>query len=151
MIGMFGRGLISGYGAIVTPSVSIAAGGDITMGSGAKLKLDPSTSITDCPLQWNGDPNHGYSYIAADQSSIVCGGGNKLNITSTAASFNVGLTVAAGNMVVSSGYLQLTEMAAPGAGAADTVRIYAAVDGGSLTDLEAVFQDGTVVEFAQET
>ena len=47
--------------------------------------------------------------------------------------------------------IQLSEMSAPGAGASDTVRIYAVVDGGSLTDLAAVFQDGTVDIFAQET
>jgi len=47
-------------------------------------------------------------------------------------------------------YIQLTEITAPGAGAANTVRIYAVVDGGGLTDLAAVFQDGTVDLFAQE-
>ena len=46
--------------------------------------------------------------------------------------------------------LELTEMTAPGAGAANTARIYAVVDGGTLTDLAAVFQDGTVDIFAQE-
>jgi len=49
------------------------------------------------------------------------------------------------------GYVELTERAAPGAGAADTARIYAVVDGTTLTDLAAVFQDGTVDIFAQET
>ena len=44
----------------------------------------------------------------------------------------------------------MDEMTAPGAGAANHVRIYAVVDGGSLTDLAAVFQDGTVDIFAQE-
>jgi len=48
-------------------------------------------------------------------------------------------------------YFEVTEVAAPGAGAANTARIYAVVDGGSLTDLAAVFQDGTVAIFAQET
>jgi len=48
-------------------------------------------------------------------------------------------------------YMQVTEMVAPGAGAADTARIYAVDDGGGLTDLCAVFQDGTVDIFAQET
>ena len=49
-------------------------------------------------------------------------------------------------------YHELTEMAAPGAGAADTVRIYALEGGGdALTDLCAVFQDGTVDVFAQES
>jgi hypothetical protein len=51
---------------------------------------------------------------------------------------------------VLSGFIQLKERTAPGAGAADRVRIYAVVDGGGLTDLAAVFQDGTVDIFAQE-
>jgi hypothetical protein len=41
-------------------------------------------------------------------------------------------------------------MTAPGLGAADTARIYAVADAGALTDLAAVFQDGTVDVFAQE-
>lgn len=56
-----------------------------------------------------------------------------------------------GTLQVSDDYIELDEMTAPGAGAADTVRIYAVVDGGGLTDLNAVFQDGTVDTFAQET
>lgn len=48
-------------------------------------------------------------------------------------------------------YIQLSEMTAPGAGAADTARIYADQGGDGLTDLNAVFQDGTVDTFAQET
>lgn len=47
-------------------------------------------------------------------------------------------------------FVSFTETAAPGAGGADTARIYAIVDGGALTDLAAVFQDGTVDIFAQE-
>ena len=47
-------------------------------------------------------------------------------------------------------YIELLERTAPGAGPANTVRIYAVVDSGSLTDLVAVFQDGTVAKFAQE-
>ena len=57
---------------------------------------------------------------------------------------------AAGDLSITSGFLELTEMTAPGAGAANTARIYAEADGGSLTDLSAVFQDGTVVDFAEE-
>ncbi|NIV33247.1 MAG: hypothetical protein GWN58_28520 [Anaerolineae bacterium] len=56
-----------------------------------------------------------------------------------------------GNLILPNGnYLELLEMAAPGAGGANTVRIYAVEDGGTLTDLAAVFQDGTVDIFAQE-
>lgn len=49
-------------------------------------------------------------------------------------------------------YHELSEMAAPGQGAANTARIYAFEGGGdALTDLAAVFQDGTVDVFAQES
>ena len=52
---------------------------------------------------------------------------------------------------VTAGYIQFTEMAAPGAGAANTARIYSVVGGDTLTDLAAVFQDGTVDIFAEES
>ncbi|KKK78455.1 hypothetical protein LCGC14_2843400, partial [marine sediment metagenome] len=55
-----------------------------------------------------------------------------------------------GSLDLLTSYLQLIEMTAPGAGAANTVRTYAEVDGGSLTDYKAVFQDGTVVILAEE-
>jgi len=49
-------------------------------------------------------------------------------------------------------YIQVTEMAAPGAGAANTARIYALEGAGdALTDLIAVFQDGSTDKFAEET
>lgn len=54
------------------------------------------------------------------------------------------------NYLTTSSYIELTEMTAPGAGAANTARIYAVVGGDTLTDLAAVFQDGTVDIFAQE-
>jgi hypothetical protein len=143
------KSYVRGLNAVTVNSIAVNASGNITMGSGAVIKLDPSTSITDCPLQWNGDPNHGYSYIAADQSSIVAGGGNKMNITSTAASFNVGLTIAAGNLVVSGGYLELNEMAAPGGGSANTARIYA-VDAAAKTRVSAVMPTGAAQTIATE-
>lgn len=48
-------------------------------------------------------------------------------------------------------YLQFTEMSAVGAGGANTTRVYAVEGGDTLTDLCAVFQDGSVDIFAQET
>lgn len=48
-------------------------------------------------------------------------------------------------------FAQFTEMAAPGQGAANTARIYALEGGDTLTDLCAVFQDGSIDVFAQET
>jgi len=55
------------------------------------------------------------------------------------------------NITGMTGYHELTEMAAPGAGAANTARIYAVVGGDTLTDLAAVFQDGTIDIFAEES
>ena len=55
-----------------------------------------------------------------------------------------------GALDVAGQYLTFLERAAPGAGAADTARVYAVVGGDTLTDLAAVFQDGTVDIFAQE-
>jgi len=56
------------------------------------------------------------------------------------------------NQDFGAGYTSYTEMAAPGAGAANTARIYALEGAGdALTDLCAVFQDGTVVIIAEET
>lgn len=54
------------------------------------------------------------------------------------------------NLLMDTGYIRLTEMAAPGALGANTVGVYAIVGGDTLTDLAAVFQDGTVDIFAQE-
>ncbi len=58
--------------------------------------------------------------------------------------------VLSGALDCAGNYIELLEMSAPGAGAANTVRIYAVIDGGTLTDLAAVFQDSTIDLFAQE-
>jgi len=55
------------------------------------------------------------------------------------------------DVYIQGNFFEMNEMAAPGAGGADTARIYAVADGGGLTDLVAVFQDGTTDVFAQET
>lgn len=62
------------------------------------------------------------------------------------------IILASGNLQLLAGYAELTEMSAPGAGAANTARIYALEGAGdALTDLCAVFQDGTIDVFAQES
>ncbi|KKN15539.1 hypothetical protein LCGC14_0984840, partial [marine sediment metagenome] len=58
--------------------------------------------------------------------------------------------VLSGALDVAGQYVTFLERAAPGAGAANEARMYAIVDGGSLTDMAVVFQDGTVDIFAQE-
>lgn len=69
-----------------------------------------------------------------------------------AGNLDVGDVTMAGNLDVAGNFISLTEMAAPGAGAANTARIYAFEGAGdALTDLVAVFQDGSLDVFAQET
>jgi len=58
-------------------------------------------------------------------------------------------TLSATHLLHGTNYSEFTEMAAPGAGAANTARVYAVVNG-VLTTLAAVFQDGTVDVFATE-
>lgn len=62
-----------------------------------------------------------------------------------------GGTPVATGVICGGRYIEVTEMGAPGAGAANTVRIYAFEGAGdALTDLCAVFQDGSIDVFAQE-
>ncbi|MBU2249696.1 MAG: hypothetical protein KKD77_23315 [Gammaproteobacteria bacterium] len=87
---------------------------------------------------------------------------NGTTFTNTGGAWTIPAVTLGGNMTVTgygfvgpvistNSYMGVTEMAAPGAGAANTARIYAVVGGDTLTDLAAVFQDGTVDIFAQET
>ena len=66
------------YSPTSLPALTVAgpikSNGNLTMGSGAKLKIDNSNSTTDCPLQINGDPNTGLTAIAADIIGNVAGG-----------------------------------------------------------------------------
>ncbi len=53
-----------------------------------------------------------------------------------------------GGTLETGNYLQMTEMTAPSAGAADTVRIYAVDNGGGKTQLMALFSSGAAVQIA---
>ena len=70
--------------------------------------------------------------------------------TFNAGSQNLAMTLSGAGALWVDAYYEMTEIAAPGAGAANTARIYAVVGGDTLTDLAAVFQDGSVDIFAQE-
>lgn len=100
---------------------------------------------------WPFDIYHDMTASGATPASHVDLRINSLDIL-TLQNNNGTLSITAGAPVImGSNYTQYTEMTAPGAGAADTARIYANDPGDGLTDLNAVFQDGTVVTFAQET
>lgn len=118
--------------------------GDLNMLTGRAVVLDASTSTADCPLQKSGDPNTGLTFPGADQMNGIVGGTARLQIGGTTADV---LTTG----TFQPAFLQFTEGGAPGNPPADKVYVYAVVDGGSLTDLAAKFQDGTVDIFAQET
>ena len=56
-----------------------------------------------------------------------------------------------GALDVAGQYVTFLERAAPGAGAANEARVYAIVGGDTFTDLSAVFQDGSIDNFATES
>jgi len=88
---------------------------------------------------------------SADRLGLIADGNEIISVRPAVVSVNQNVSVTnSSNLLVLDGYLELTEIAAPGAPAGDKVRVYAVVGGGSLTDLAAVFQDGTVDIFAQE-
>jgi len=118
-------------------------------------------------LSWTGYDGAGYDdiagvyvYSAEDFTATEHGAYMEFKTTTIgAASPSVKWTIenngqltndGAGPLVMGAAYIEVTEMSAPGAGAANTARIYAEVGGDTLTDLSAVFQDGTVVDFAEE-
>lgn len=136
----------AGAGAVVADSVAVAANGNITMGSGAVIKVDASNSTSNCPIQRNGDPNTGITFPAADQVSLVTGGGAPVAAVVGGASIST-LTVTSN--LVNLGALYLKEMAAP-AGLADYGILYAVVDGGGKTDLFIIFQSGAAIKIAEE-
>lgn len=133
-------------------------GGDLTMGVGRAVVLDNSGAVADAPLQFAGDPDTGLLWDSANNFRATANGGT-VHSWSAAASVALGgftaangVIIQAGNNLVfgGSGYIEMNEMAAPAAPAADKVRIYGVVDGGSKTDFAAIFQTGAAQVFAQE-
>lgn len=132
-------------------STGTITGGNFTMGTGRKLILDNNLTTTDLPLQFNGDPNTGIGWDSADYIRYYAGGSFIAGVSSSAGLVAQSVLTISNNAIFPAGsYIEMTEGTAPASPAADKVRIYAVVDGGSLTDLAAKFQDGTVDIFAQE-
>ncbi|KKN41646.1 hypothetical protein LCGC14_0721210 [marine sediment metagenome] len=126
---------------------------------GSVVSTSPSATDTITTLQGVGQDNDApqntvvygtYSIMIEDPSNASPDGEHEWT-TLLAGGSNVAMTLgSAGNIWVDA-YYEMTEIAAPGAGAANTARIYAFEGGGALTDLVAVFQDGSTDMFAQET
>lgn len=139
-------------------------GGDLTMATGRAIVLWAGTAA-DCSWQWPGDPNTGAYYASADRYELAANGGDTMSIRNQLAISYLGhnvntlsgvsgsqINIGSGHNIVfaGDGYIEMEEMVAPGAPAADRVRIYAVVDGGAKTDLAATFQSGAAQVFAQE-
>lgn len=100
-------------------------------------------------MNWAVDPDNGPYYSGASNRWELAAGGTDVWSVRTALAhayvpFSTASTANFAGVVTlgSASYLVLTETSAPGAAGADTVRIYAVVDGGSKTDLVAIFQTG---------
>ncbi len=117
---------LSTAGAIVTNAVSFMA-------------INPTAT---------GSVVNAYGYYCP---AITTGGTTNNGFYSVAATNYMAQLTMGGVLNVAGQYATFLERAAPGAGAANEVRVYAVVDGGGLTDMATVFQDGTVDLFAQET
>ena len=147
------RGYLAGAGAVTFY-------GNVTMASGAKLKLDTSTSTTDCPLQFNGDPNNGLRHGGADVSWIVQGGVDVLAFQSTAVTGGVAFNASAGftantsasilSPLTLSSYLALTQIAAPSAPTGTVARVYAVDSGASKNRVAVIFDTGAAQTVATE-
>lgn len=64
----------SNVGAVVNVAGSVNVAGNLTMGTGAKLKLDTTVDLANCALQFNGEPDCGMSYTSANVWRNVAGG-----------------------------------------------------------------------------
>jgi hypothetical protein len=100
-----------------------------------------NASNTGLILQWDAGSSSGkWVWYSKDGVGAV---------TERARLTNAGVFTALSNVISTGGYLQVSEMTAP-SGATDAARIYAVIDGGSKTDLAAIFQSGVTQIFAQE-
>jgi len=88
----------------------------------------------------------------ANSATAVLGTGDVFHLTS-AGSLGIGLgnsVAPATRLDIGAGAMTLKEMTAPGAGAADTVRVYAEANGSGKTRLMAQFGSGSAVQLAIE-
>ena len=97
---------------------------------------------------WSNGTGYGsFLEIAGSRFALASAGTERMYVGSTVhhyvfSSFAGAVNVSGAVTIGAGGYLVLTETTAPGAAGADTVRIYAVVDGGSKTDLTSIFQSG---------
>ena len=118
--------------------------------AGPAIRDEPASSTNPTLVPRRDDDDTGIGRNGADQLSLIAGGAEIISVRNAAVNLLKDMNMVGSDLYIAGNFVEFTEMSAPGAGAANTVRVYAVVDGGSLTDLAAVFQDGTVDIFAQE-
>jgi len=112
------------------------------LGSTISYMMGVDNSVAGDPLVWS----------TAASATAVLGTGDIMILTS-AGSLGVGLgagVAPATKLDIGAGAITLSEMAAPGAGAANTCRIYAVDNGAGKTQLMAVFASGAAQQIAIE-
>jgi len=90
-----------------------------------------------------------YNHSADEMRFTVGGSGNRLVITA-AANIGVGVASPSAKIDLGAGDIEFTEMTAPGAGGANTTRLYAEDDGGGTTQQKVVFSSGNTVIIAKD-
>jgi len=143
-----GKGTWTADGTWTLPSIRLS--GMLNMNAQSIIAINTMTGRTDASIGFycrrqNAAPNFviyttGVSPGYADTQRLGISGGATIALATWV---NI-------NQDFGAGYTSYTEMSAPGAGAVNTTRVYAVEGGDELTDLCAVFQDGTVDIFAQE-
>jgi hypothetical protein len=139
-------------------ALALWAGGAarLTVNTDGTISL-PASSIINASGTYAAGGGGGGAAIAT--TGVFIGSGEQVKWSSTAAwsgSIDAGLGRAAANVLrvtngsTGGGAMQLTEMTAPAAPAADNVRIYAEDDGAGKTRLMARFASGAAVQIAIE-
>lgn len=145
------KSYVRGFTAITATSLTTT--GDVTI-AGRTTSAGFSSSIAGSQatpaFNWSTDPDNGLYYSGASNRWELVAGATDVYSVRTALAvayvpFSASSTVNIAGIVTlgAASYLVLTETTAPGAAAANTVRIYAVEDGGLKTDLAAIFQSGS--------
>ena len=139
---------LRGYSPTSLPQLTIS--GSLTMGSGAKLKIDASNSTTDCPIQVNGDPNTGFTVITADTIGAVGGGTSRCYWDGGSSGFVINGRSTVNAELTLASYLAFTQIAAPSAPAGTVARMYAVDSGASKNRVAVIFDTGVAQTVATE-
>jgi len=132
--------------------IDASSGSVIRSVTGGNITLDSSTGhvLINAASRLFFDGGGGTYVIESsnDVLDLVAGDLTMLRLAETGS--GAGTVTLTTNLDINGGYIQLEEMSAPGTGGTNHVRIYAVVDGGGKTDLEAIFQLGDAQVIAQE-